>query len=48
VIWILLLIAIGFAATNPKKLKGARAFTIAFTVFAAYVVIRMGIAFAFS
>ena len=48
VIWYLLLIAIGFAATNPKKLKGGKSFTIAFTVMAVYVVLRMGIAFIFS
>jgi hypothetical protein len=48
VIWILVLIAIGFAATNPKKLKGGKSFTIAVTVMAVYVVLRMGIAFIFS
>ena len=48
VIWVLVLIAIGFAATNPKKLKGGKSFTIAFTVMAVYVVLRMGIAFIFS
>jgi Yip1 domain len=47
-LWILVLIAIGFAAANPKKLKGGKAFTIAFTVWAAYVVIRVGFAFIFS
>ena len=46
--WTLVLIAIGFAAVNPKKLKGARSFTIAFGVWAAYVVCRVGWAFAFS
>ena len=44
-IWVLLLIAIGFAATNPKKLKGGKSFTIAVSVMAVYVVLRMGIAF---
>jgi len=48
VIWYLLLIAIGFTATNPKKLKGGRPFTIAFTVMAVYLVLRVGIAFIFS
>jgi len=48
VIWVLVLIAIGFAATNPKKLKGGKSFTIAVTVMAVYVVLRMGIAFIFS
>lgn len=47
-LWILVLIAIGFAAVNPKKLKGAKSFTIAFTVWAAYVICRVGWAFIFS
>lgn len=46
--WTLILIAIGFAAVNPRKLKGAKSFTIAFTVWAVYVVIRVGVAFIFS
>jgi hypothetical protein len=46
--WTLVLIAIGFAAVNPKKLKGAKSFTIAFGVWAAFVVCRVGWAFAFS
>ncbi len=45
VIWYLLLIATGFAATNPKKLKGGKSFTIAFSMMAVYVVLRVGIAF---
>jgi hypothetical protein len=48
VFWTLILLAIGFAAVNPKKLKGAKPFTIAFTVWAAYVVCRVGWAFIFS
>jgi hypothetical protein len=48
VIWVLLLIAIGFAATNPKKLKGGKSLTIAVTVMAAYLVVRVGLAFIFS
>jgi hypothetical protein len=47
-IWILVLITIGFAAVNPKKLKGAKSFTIAFSVWAAFVVLRVGWAFIFS
>jgi len=47
-IWTLILLAIGFAATNPKKLRGGKAFTIAFSVWAAYVVCRVGWAFIFS
>jgi hypothetical protein len=43
--WTLILIAIGFAAVNPRKLKGAKSFTIAFTVWAVYVVLRVGWAF---
>jgi Yip1-like protein len=46
--WTLILLAIGFAAVNPKKLKGAKSFTIAFSVWAVYVVCRVGWAFIFS
>jgi hypothetical protein len=46
--WTLILIAIGFAAVNPRKLKGAKSFTIAFTVWAVFVVLRVGWAFIFS
>lgn len=48
VIWILILIAVGFAAVNPKKLKGSKPFTIAFSVWAAFVVGRVAWAFVFS
>lgn len=48
VIWITLLIAIGFAAANPRKLKGGKAFTIAFTMLAFWIICRMGLAFIFS
>jgi hypothetical protein len=48
VIWVLLLIAIGFAATNPKKLKGGKSLSIALTVMAVYVVLRVGFAFILS
>ena len=48
VFWTLILLAIGFAAVNPKKLKGAKTFTIAFSVWAVYVVCRVGWAFIFS
>ena len=47
-LWVVALMAIGFAATNPKKLKGGTSFGIAFGMFAAYLVIRVGLAFAFS
>jgi hypothetical protein len=46
--WTLILLAIGFAATNPKKLRGRKAFTIAFSVWAVYVVLRVGSAWIFS
>src|ERR1700694_441833 len=46
--WTLILLAIGFATTNPKKLKGSKAFTIAFSVWAVYVVCRVGWAWIFS
>ena len=46
--WKIFLLAIGFAAVNPKKLKGAKSFTIVLSVFLIYVVLRVGIAFAFS
>jgi len=40
-IWILLLTAVGFAAVNPKKLKG-KALPIAVAVWAVWVAIKMG------
>ena len=43
--WTLILLAIGFAAVNPKKLKGAKSFTIAFSVWAIFLVLRVGWAF---
>jgi hypothetical protein len=46
--WTLILLAIGFAAVNSKKLKGAKPYTIAFGVWAAYVVLRVGWNFIFS
>jgi Yip1 domain len=46
--WTLILLAIGFAATNPKKLRGSKAFVVAFSVWAAYVVCRVGSAWIFS
>ena len=47
-IWTLVLLAIGFAVVNPKKLKGSKTYTIAFGVWAAWVVCRVGWAFIFS
>jgi len=46
--WTLILLAVGFAAVNPKKLKGAKSFTIAFSVWAVFVLCRVGWAFIFS
>ena len=46
--WTLIIIAIGFAVTSPKKLTGSKPYVIAFGVWAAYVVCRVGFAFAFS
>ena len=46
--WTLILLAIGFAAVNPKKLKGAKSYMIAFGIYAAYVLVRVGVAFIFS
>ena len=47
-IWTLILLAIGFAATNPKKLRGGKSFSIAFSVWLVWVVLRTGAAFIFS
>jgi Yip1 domain len=47
-LWKLALLSIGFAAVNPKKLKSAKSFNIVLGVFLVYLVIRVGIAFAFS
>jgi hypothetical protein len=47
-IWTLLLLAIGFAAVNPKKLKTGSAVGIALAVWLAYVVVRTGIAWVMS
>jgi hypothetical protein len=47
-IWTLILLAIGFAAVNPKKLKGSKAYAIAIGVWAVLVACRVGWAFIFS
>jgi hypothetical protein len=47
-IWKLMLLAIGFAAVNPRKLKGGKSFTIVVSVFLAFVALRVGVAFIFS
>ncbi|HET7108219.1 MAG TPA: YIP1 family protein [Candidatus Acidoferrum sp.] len=46
--WKLVLLSIGFAAVSPKKLQGGKAFSIVFGIFFVYLVLRVGIAFAFS
>jgi hypothetical protein len=46
--WIMILIAIGFAAFNPKKLKFGTSLGIVLAVWAVYEVIRVGFAFIFS
>jgi Yip1-like protein len=46
--WTLILLAIGFAATNPRKLKVSKSFSIAFGIWAAFVICRVGWAFIFS
>ena len=46
-IWSLLLISIGFAAVNPKKLKG-KSLSIVIAVWAVYVALKMGGAWIFS
>jgi hypothetical protein len=40
-IWTLVLIAIGFAAVNPRKLKGSKSYAIAFSVWGAMVVVKV-------
>lgn len=47
-IWILVLLAIGFAAVNPKKLKFAQSLTIVVAVWAAFVLLQVAVAFVFS
>jgi len=46
--WNMILLAIGFGATNPRKLRGGKAFMIVVTVWAVYVVLKVGRAFIFS
>ena len=44
----LVLLAIGFAAVNPRKLKGSKPYVIAFSVWGALVVVKVLWAFIFS
>jgi Yip1 domain len=48
ILWMTLLMAIGFAAARPKKLKGGKSFGIAFGLLAVWIVLRVGLAFIFS
>jgi hypothetical protein len=47
-IWMLILIAIGFAVVNPRKLKGGTSYGIVFGVWGTYVLVRTMWAFIFS
>jgi Yip1-like protein len=47
-LWKLILLSIGFAAVYPKKLQGGKSFSIVLGAFLIYLVLRVGIAFAFS
>lgn len=47
-LWTLVLLAIGFACTNTRKLKGSKSFSIAFAIWGAFVVLRVLGAFIFS
>lgn len=47
-IWMLVLLAIGFAAVNPRKLKGSKSYVIAFSVWGVFVVVKVLWAFIFS
>jgi len=47
-IWILVLVSIGFASVNPKKLKGSKPYIIACSVWGIFVVLRVGWALIFS
>jgi Yip1 domain len=47
-IWMLLLLAIGFAAVNPRKLKGSKSYVVAFSVWGAVVLAKVFWAFIWS
>jgi Yip1 domain len=40
-IWMLILLAIGFAAVNPRKLKGSKSYVVAFSVWGAMVLAKV-------
>jgi lipopolysaccharide export LptBFGC system permease protein LptF len=46
--WILILIAIGFAAANPRKVKFSKALGIVFGIWLVFVVVRVGWVWIFS
>jgi hypothetical protein len=48
VLWVTTLVAVGFGAANPKKLKGGKPYAIAFGMFLVWVILRVGAAFIFS
>ncbi len=47
-IWVVLLLSVGYSAVNPKKLSFGKAFGAVFGVWLIYVLLRVGIAAAFS
>jgi len=47
-IWTLILLAIGFAAVNPRKLKGGKSYVIVFSVWGAFVAVKVLWAWIFS
>ncbi|MBZ5501261.1 MAG: YIP1 family protein [Acidobacteriia bacterium] len=47
-IWVVLLLSVGYSAVNPKKLSFGKAFGVIFGVWLVYVLVRVGIAAAFS
>lgn len=46
--WTLILVGVGFAAINTRKMKAGKSISIAFGLWLAYVVVRTGIAWVFS
>jgi hypothetical protein len=47
-IWVVLLLSVGYSAVNPKKLSFGKAFGAIFGVWLVYVLVRVGLAAAFS
>jgi hypothetical protein len=46
--WMMILMAIGYSATNPKKISVGKAFGSIIAVWFIYVLVKVGIAAAFS